>query len=191
MTKLISIIARVEKEGWWVWSPQCPGLVAGEATEAELLRSLPETIALYFEDDDIDDFDIQVHVERDAGDGVFVRVARDGRQAARQEVADRIVAALADPDVAARLRKAPSDQFGEVVYVCGLPTDTRAWLENQLDEKHGPVNVAIPVSGTTLWARAFGDEPVDADPDASDAMSAPTFGEAARASDQQRVLVLA
>jgi hypothetical protein len=195
MTKIISVVVREDEPSWWAWSPQCPGLTAGHETEAELLRSLPDTIAYYFEDDQPDgDFDIQVHVEREVG-GVFIRVARDERYPARQEVADRIAAALADPVLAERLRKAPSDEFGEVTYVCALPTDTRAWLDNQLEERHGVVNVAVPLSGTTLWARAFGDQPADvpANPElpanAGDPVRSATFGEVTRTPDHQRILV--
>jgi predicted RNase H-like HicB family nuclease len=189
MAKRVSIIVREDDPSWWAWSPQCPGLMAGDETEADLLRSLPETIDFYFEDDDVDDFDIQFHVERPMGDGVFVRVARDERQAARQEVADRIAAALAVPASAERLRKAPSDQFGEVTYVCALPTDTRAWLECQLDDKHGPVNVVVPVSDTTLWTWAVRARPIDAAANADEAPPSATFGEAAQTKDRRRIFV--
>src|SRR5262245_41524226 len=119
MTRLVSVIACGDDEGGWgAWTPQIPDLVTGDDTEAELLVSLPGTIAWCFEDDGIDeDFEIRLHVEREAGDGVLVRVARDEQQAAREEVADRIVAALADPELAVRLRNVPTNMYGEVIYI--------------------------------------------------------------------------
>jgi hypothetical protein len=190
MAKLVSVIIRGEKEGWWAWTPQCPELITGRNTEAKLLRSLPKTLAWCFEEDgDIDDIDIRIHVERKVGDGVVVRVARDERQDARQAVADRFVAALADPDLAGRLRAAPQNPVGEVVYICALPTDTRVWLEDQMEDRRGAVNVVVPVSGTMLWTWPVGDQPGDAAPNTGDAAPPATFGDVARASDRQRILV--
>jgi predicted RNase H-like HicB family nuclease len=202
MTKPVSVIAREEKEGWWVWSPQCPGLVTGGETEAGLLRSLPGTIAYYFEDDHPgEDFEIVVHAEREVG-GVFIRVARDEQHTARQKVADRIVAALADPALAQLLRNAPAGQFDEVVYICALPTDTRAWLDDQLEERRGAVNVVVPLSPAVLWIRAYGGQPFDAPahPEFPANTASPlrpaafgnataTFADATRTPDRQRILV--
>src|SRR4030095_14465551 len=110
MTKLVSVIAREEQGVWGALTPQFPNLVTGGDTEAELLQSLPGTIAWCMEDDyPGEDFEIVVHAEREVG-GVFIRVARDERHAARQKVADRIAAALSDPYLAERLRNAPAGQ---------------------------------------------------------------------------------
>jgi hypothetical protein len=195
MTRTVSVIVREDDPSWWAWSPQCPGLTAGHETEAELLQSLPGTIAWYFEDDHSDyDFDIQIHVEREVG-GVFIRVAHDEQYAARQEVADRIAAALANPVLAERLRGAPANWAGEVVFICALPTDTRAWLDHQTEEGDGAVIVFVPLSGTTLWARAFGDQPADVPVspglpvNAGDPVRPATFGEVTRTPDRQRILV--
>jgi hypothetical protein len=189
MTKLVSVILREEAEGWWAHTPQIPDLVTGDDTEAELLASLPGTIAWCFEDDGIDDdFDIQLHVEREVG-GVFVRVARDEHQAARQEVADRITAALADPDLAERLRNAPRNRVGDVVYICVLPTDTHAWLDDQLEERRGAVNVVVPLSATVLWARAYRGQRAGIPPDAGHQAQPATFAEATHTPDRQRILV--
>ncbi len=189
------MIVREDEPSWWAWSPQCPGLTAGEETEVELLRSLPGTIAWCFEDDHPgEDFDMRVHVEREVG-GVFLRVARDEQHAARQEVADRIIVALADPDLAERLRAAPPNWAGEVVYICALPTDTRDWLDNQIEEGDGTVNVVVPLSSNVLWVRAYGDQPASVPANAElptnmgDPMRQATFADVAQAPDQQRILV--
>jgi predicted RNase H-like HicB family nuclease len=202
MTKLVSVIAREEQGVWGALTPQFPDLSTGGDTEAELLRSLPGTIAWCMEDDyPGEDFEIVVHVEREVG-GVFIRVARDEQHAARQKVADRIVAALADPDLAERLRQAPAGQFDEVIYICALPTDTRAWLDNQLEERRGAVNVVVPLSDTVLWVQTFGDQPagIPARPELPAKTGSPmrpatfgdvtaTFADATQAPDQQRILV--
>jgi hypothetical protein len=204
MTKIVSAVLREDEPSWWVSSPQCPGLIAGDETEAELLRSLPGTIAYYFEDDHPDgDFDIQIHVEREVA-GVIVRIARDDQQGARQQVADRIGAALANPRLAERLRAAPSNWDGEVIYICALPTDTRAWLDNQLEEGDGAVNVVVPLSDTLLWVQTFGAQPTDlpAEPEHPAKTGSPmrpaafgdvtaTFADVTQAPDQQRILVSA
>jgi hypothetical protein len=190
MTRLVSVIAHGEKEGWGAHTPQIPDLVIAEATEAELLASLPGTIAWCFEGDRIDDdFAIEIHVEREVARSVFVRVARDDKRAAREAVADRIVAALADPELGARLRAAPANMFGEVVYICALPTDTRPWLDNQVEEVRGSVNVVVPVSGTVLWVRAYGGQPAALPSEAGHQGLAATFAEATHTPDRQRILV--
>jgi hypothetical protein len=204
MTRLVNVIAYEEQGNWGAWTPQIPDLTTGGDSEAKLLRSLPVTIAWCFEGDGIDDdFKIVVHVEREVG-GVFIRVARDEHHAARQKVADRIVAAISDPYLAERLRNAPAGQFDEVTFVCALPTDTRAWLDDQLEERRGAVNVVVPLSPAVLWIRAYGDQPTDrpSNPEApanagtSDPAISPTFGsmtatfaDATRAPDRQRILV--
>jgi hypothetical protein len=189
MTRTVSVIVREDDPGWWAWSPQCPGLTAGDETEVELLRSLPGTIAYYFEDDHVDEeIDIRLHAEREVS-GVFLRVARDEQQVARQEVADRVAAALADPDLAGLLRNAPPNWAGEVVYVCALPTDTRSWLDNQLEAGDGAVIVAVPLSDTALWVRAFGDQAATVPPDTGASATSATFREVTRAPDQERILV--
>jgi hypothetical protein len=149
------------------------------------------------EDHPGEDFEIVVHAEREVG-GVVIRVARDEQHAARQEVADRIAAALADPRLAERLRSAPQNWAGEVVYVCALPTDARAWLDRQIEEGDGAVNVVVPISRTVLWIRAYGDQPTDlpanagtGDPAYPPAFGAVTgtFADATQAPDRQRILV--
>jgi hypothetical protein len=202
MTKLVSVIAREEQGVWGAWTPQFPGLVTGGDTEAKFLRSLPGTIAWCMDDDHPgEDFEIVVHAEREVS-GVIIRVARDDQHAARQEVADRIAAALADPHLAERLRSAPPNWAGEVVYVCALPADTRAWLDRQIEEGDGAVNVVVPLSPAVLWIRAFGDQPADVPaetkhlaktsspirPEAFRDLTA-TFADATQAPDQQRILV--
>jgi hypothetical protein len=115
---------------------------------------------------------------------------RDEQQAAREQVAERIVAALDDPDLGARLRAAPSNMFGEVIYICALPTDTRAWLDNQVEEVRGAVNVAVPLSAAVLWVRAFGGQPASLPPpDTGDPAHPATFADVTQTPDRQRILV--
>ncbi len=193
MTRTVHVIVREDGPSWSAWSPQCPGLAISKPTRTGMLRSLPGTIAWYFEDDPLahdDALDIRVHIERTVG-GVVIRVAHDDHRAARQEVANRVIAALGNPDFAERLRAAPRNWADEVACICALPTDTRAWLASQLyDEGDGAV-VAVPVSGTFLWARPFEGGHTGAPPDADDSARRMTFEEVTQTPDREQLLVCA
>ncbi|ONH59423.1 hypothetical protein CcI49_15655 [Frankia sp. CcI49] len=153
MTRAITVIVRRDGESWSAWSPHCPGLAVAEPTAAELRGALPEALTWYFDGDS--DFEILVHLEQELR-GVVVRIAQDAFVWERQLVAERLGAALGVQEQAERLRAAPSNSAGEVVYVCTLPSDSISWLTAQLDDVADPVVVALPAAESTLWTLQFG-----------------------------------
>ncbi|CUU54407.1 hypothetical protein Ga0074812_102417 [Parafrankia irregularis] len=153
MTRAITVIVRRDGESWSAWSPQCPGLAVAEPTAAELRAALPEAFTWYFDGDP--DFEILVHLEQELR-GVVVRIAQDAFGWERQLVAERLGAALGVQEQAERLRAAPPNSAGEVVYVCALPSDSISWLTAQLDDVADPVVVALPAEESTLWTLQFG-----------------------------------
>ncbi|MCK9896884.1 hypothetical protein [Frankia sp. AgB32] len=153
MTRAITVIVRRDGESWSAWSPQCPGLAVAEPTAAELRGALPEALTWYFDGDS--DFEILVHLEQELR-GVVVRIAQDAFGWERQLVAERLGAALGVEDQAERLRAAPPNSAGEIVYVCALPTDPISWLTTQVGDVADPVVVALPAAEAMLWTLQFG-----------------------------------
>ncbi|WP_462188797.1 hypothetical protein [Frankia sp. CcWB2] len=154
MGRPVSLIVRHDGPSWSAWSPQCPGLAMAQPSAAELRAALPDVLAWYFGEDT--DTDAQIHVERRLCGGVVVRIAQDAQLWERQLVADRLGEALAAGDQAARLRAAPGNAAGEVIYVCALQSDRVSWLTGQLEDENDAVVAILPVAETMLWTMRFG-----------------------------------
>lgn len=141
----------------YVTSPQAPGLAFGRTTLRQIREELDDALAFHF--DRPGPFDVVEHHERQhdiAGDGLVTRMALDERREERQVVYERIGAATRAPGQVKRLLNAPATKVGEVVYVCAVPSDSLAWLGDQLDPRDGDALMAtVVVSDERLLAVAM------------------------------------
>ena len=155
MTDLIHLFVREESDGSvYATSPQAPGLVYGEPDLKALRQGVQDVLAFHF--DEPGPFKVVEHHEYcyDVADHeLVVRVAFDKHIADRQTVQERIRAAMSVPEQARDLADIPANKVGEVVYVCAVPSDTTAWLGDQLDPRSSDAfMVSASVSEVLLYA---------------------------------------
>ncbi|MEV0400002.1 hypothetical protein [Actinoallomurus sp. NPDC050550] len=159
MTEIVHLFVRPDETGggFYVTSPQAPGLVYGEPSLEAVRQGIQDVLAFHF--DRPGPFRIVEHHERRydlAGGELVTRMAYDEHIADRQIVYERIGAALGVPGQAQNLVSAPTNKVGEVVYVCAVATDTLGWLGDQLDPRSSDAfMVAASVSDALLFAVAF------------------------------------
>lgn len=156
MTETIHLIVRVTDEGLYATSPQAPGLAYGCSTFTELRSEINDVLAFHF--DRPGPFHVIEHHERhyDIDERELVtRLAHDDHYAERQEVYERLGAALTVPEQAQALTQAPTNRVGEAVYVCAVSSDTIGWLAGQLDPRGEAVTVAVAVAEPFILTVSF------------------------------------
>lgn len=150
--RTIHLVTRLTGQGGYATSPQAPGLTYGRPTLWDLRAGLDEVLAFHFNRPG--PFPVVEHQERAhevAGRELVTRLALDGRRAARREVYDRLIRALAAPEQARLVVEAPTNAAGEIVYVCAVPSDTVRWLADQLDVRGDAIVVATAIADALVF----------------------------------------
>ncbi|GII81122.1 hypothetical protein Sru01_61040 [Sphaerisporangium rufum] len=162
MREMIHLIVRPSLDGaeFYATSPQAPGLLYGRPDLDRLRADLPETLGFYF--DHPGPFQVQEHHEHHhelRGGELVVRTALDKHLAARRATGDALSAAAKDADQADALPAAPAGKTGEVVYICGVLSDTVGWVANQLDPRGDAATVAVSVADLMIVTVPFVHDP--------------------------------
>ncbi|MEV6987366.1 hypothetical protein AB0M95_39765 [Sphaerisporangium sp. NPDC051017] len=157
--EIIHLIVREDRGGrdFYATSPQAPGFLYGRPSLGELRAELQEALEFHFEEPG--PYAVQEHHERhyDIGDGeVVIRTAVDGHADARRATREALGRAIiSDPAQAAGLVSAPATELGEVVYICGVMSDTIGWVMQQLDPRGDIANVAVSVADVMIVTVPF------------------------------------
>jgi hypothetical protein len=153
MTALIHVVIRIDPDGVYATSPQAPGLVFMRPGIQELRAELQDVLAFHF--DTAGPFRVLEHHERHydvAGGGEIVtRIAVDEHAGRRNDVYQRIGAALTIPEQVPGLLSIPPNVVGEHVFVCAVASDTLGWLFEQLDERGDAFAAAVSVADPFLF----------------------------------------
>lgn len=153
MTGRIHVIIRPDAGTVYATSPQVPGLVFSRDTLDEIHAELDEVLA--FALDRSGPFEVQEHHERHydvvGGGEIVTRIAVDDHRWSRNDVYQRIGAALTVPEQVPGLLSIPTNKVGECVYVCAVATDTLGWLFEQLDERGDAFAAAVAVADPFLF----------------------------------------
>jgi hypothetical protein len=152
-SRTIDLIIYAEDGTWTVSSPQIPDFIGGRASGEELSRDLPDMLRFA----GVDPTSVAVRIHQEAMiptlEGDFVtRVARDEYFEARREVVKRIESALTNDVQREDMLDAPRTPTGEVLYICGVPTDTIRWCVEQLHPSGDGAVVAVCVADDMIWA---------------------------------------
>jgi hypothetical protein len=147
----IHLIVRPVAGGFYVTSPQVPGLAYGRPTMEELRADLDDVLA--FALDRPGPFAVEEHGEAHydvGGRELVIRLAIDDHIDERQEALNRIVRALSVPEQADALVAGPTNLVGEKLYICVVPSDTLGWVGQQLDPRGEAATVAIAIAEELL-----------------------------------------
>lgn len=140
-----------------VRSPQVPGLTGGDTSLKDLVASVPGLLG--FAGVDVLDAAVRRHVEwvvEAGGAEIAIRKAEDGHARDRDEVAERLIQVLRDPEQRQEILEAPVTRTGEIVFVCAVPTDTIRWVVDQLDPAGDVVGVVLSVAEGLVWFSYIG-----------------------------------
>jgi predicted RNase H-like HicB family nuclease len=145
-----------EDNGFHLYSPQIPELVAGRETREELYRDLPDILS--FAAPELRLEDAVFHKEAvflastAAPEGDFIiRAANDDRTQQRRRLAQRVGTALQIPTQREDMLDVPRTPSGFVLFVCALPADTIRWITEQLDPRGEVAVVVAPVAEEWVW----------------------------------------
>lgn len=147
----IHLIVRPVDGGYYVTSPQVPGLAYGRPTMEELRADLNDVLA--FALDRPGPFSLEEHPELHydvGGRELVIRLTVDDHLPERQEALDRIVRALSLPEQADALVSGPTNLVGERLYICVVPSDTLGWVGEQLDPRGEAATVAVALADELL-----------------------------------------
>lgn len=147
----IHLIVRAVDGGFYLTSPQVPGLAYGRPTVEELYADLFDVLA--FTLDRSGPFTIEEHWETHydiGGRELVIRLASDEHAGARREALDRIVRAMSLPEQADALVAGPTNLVGEKLYICVVPTDVLGWIGQQLDPRGEAATVAVAIADELL-----------------------------------------
>ena len=147
----IHLIVRPVDGGYYVTSPQAPGLAYGRPTMEELRADLDDVLA--FALDRAGPFSVEEHQEAHYDIGareLVIRLALDDHIDERQEALDRIVRALTLPELADALVAGPTNLVGENLYICVVPSDTLGWVGQQLDPRGEVATAAVALADELL-----------------------------------------
>lgn len=129
----LHLIIRLSEDGKaYATSPQAPGLVFGRSSLKLLRYDLNDALSFHF--DRPGPFHVVEHIEwhDNLADGeLVIRIAQDESVKERETVAQRIAEAAGVPEQARSL-VAVTNEVGEAVYVCAIPSDTLGWLSAQV-----------------------------------------------------------
>ena len=143
----VHVIVRATDDGFYVTSPQAPGLAFGRRTIEEVHGELQDVLAFHF--DEPGPFAVVEHHERShevAGHELVARLAIDDHTAQRQETYQRLRAALAVPAQVEALVDEPANYAGEVLYICVVPSDPLEWVGAQLDPRGESAMLVVAVA---------------------------------------------
>jgi hypothetical protein len=146
-TEPIHVIVRATAGGFYVTSPQAPGLAFGRRTIDGIHGELQDVLAFHF--DEPGPFTVIEHHEHSheaAGHELVTRLAIDDHKAQRQETYKRLRAALSVPEQVEALVEEPANLVGEVLYICVLPSDTLQWVGAQLDPRGESATLVVAVA---------------------------------------------
>ncbi|MEU0519413.1 hypothetical protein [Streptosporangium sp. NPDC006007] len=157
-SEVVHLIVRIgpDDRDLYMTSPQAPGLMYGRPTLKELRAGLQDVLSFHLERPG--PFEVVEHHERhyDIADGELVtRLACDQHVKARQAAYAALGRAIQDPDQARGLVSAPTNAVGEVVYICGVMSDTIGWIMEQLDSRGDTANVIVSVADSMVVTMPF------------------------------------
>jgi hypothetical protein len=146
-----------DDEGFHLYSPQIPDLVAGRDSREELFRDLPEILSFAAPERRLQDAVFHEEAVFAAPEGQFVvRLANDDQTQQRRRVARRVLAALKALEQREDMLDVPRTPSGLVLFVCALPNDPIWWLTEQLDPRGEALIVVAPVAEEFVWTSHLG-----------------------------------
>jgi hypothetical protein len=125
----VDVIVRREDESWNAWSPQVPGVYAVGDELDQVKESFAEAVADHLGES----AELRLHLERDGGNKVVIRIA-DDHGAERMRVANAFLATLWDPPTVERLARTARNEAGEHLIICVVPSDSVHWVSQQLED---------------------------------------------------------
>jgi len=141
-----------QEDGYAVYSPQLPELMAVYASTAAAGKDLAE--ALEWAGWDRAGRLVQHNeVVRQGGD-IILRWAQDEHAERRIEVAERLSRAMTVPEQLAEMLAAPRGRAGSALFICCVATDTLGWVTDQLDSR-GEVAAAVTCVAEDLIYTAY------------------------------------
>ena len=160
MADPVDVIVSANGGSWSARAPQIPGLAIAQPTAQTMREAIPDAIRFGLDDPPLLP-EIDVHVEYEIGEDVFVRVAQDRHGWERQHIAERLTASLSVEGAAGPLHTAPANKLGEVVYVCAMPSDRIGWFARQMEPAGDWLTAVVPVAEQLIWTFSLGTGPDD------------------------------
>jgi predicted RNase H-like HicB family nuclease len=137
VTTKLHVIVRDEDGAWGGWSPNAPGFFIAASSAEELRDQLSDAVRYWASQtlpaEERTTVTVEVHVEERTQEKFVTRVAQDELLQERVEVRNRVHRALTVPEQADLLAtQTPENVSGERLIVAVAPSDTLAWLGEQM-----------------------------------------------------------